>query len=102
MQAVVDRHHALVRRSAKQVIDDLLADARNGESQSPRPTAAEIRSREAYARRQARYEEAMTLIGKVLEDRRIRPIRPGLCAPPAGQLHLLEQHLDPVASCSPN
>jgi hypothetical protein len=40
MQAVVDGHHALVRRAAKQVIDGLLAD---------------------YARRRARYEEAAQL-----------------------------------------
>ena len=40
MRAIVDRHHALVRRAAKQVIDGLLADARNAQSQSPRLTAA--------------------------------------------------------------
>jgi hypothetical protein len=71
MQAVVDRHHALVHRSAKQVIDGLLADARNAERQSPRPTAAEIRSREAYARRQARYEEASQLRAQGLSISRI-------------------------------
>jgi transposase len=71
MQAVVDRHHALVHRSAKQVIDGLLADARNAERQSPRPTAAEIRSREAYARRQARYEEAAQLRARGLSLRGI-------------------------------
>ncbi|MBV8522766.1 MAG: hypothetical protein JOY71_11705, partial [Acetobacteraceae bacterium] len=49
---VVDRHHAMVRQAAKQIIDGLVADARNTES-PPRPTAAEIRSREGYARRQA-------------------------------------------------
>ncbi|MBV8521372.1 MAG: transposase [Acetobacteraceae bacterium] len=61
MQAVVDRHHTLVRRAAEQVINGLLANAQTAESSSPRPTAAEIRSREVYARRQARYEEAAQL-----------------------------------------
>jgi transposase len=71
MQAVVDRHHALVRRTARQVIDGLLAEARNAQSPSPRPTAAEIRSREAYARRQARYEEAAQLRARGLSLSRI-------------------------------
>jgi transposase len=61
MQAVVDRHHALVRRASRQVIDGLCANAANEQRQSARPTAAAIRSREAYARRQARYEEAAQL-----------------------------------------
>src|SRR6059058_5151968 len=77
MQAVVDRHHALVRRAAKQVIDGPLADARTVESPSPRPTAAEIRRREAYARRQARYEEAAQLRARGVSISRsaMRPAR---------------------------
>jgi len=71
MQAVVDRHHALVCRVVKQVIDGLRTDAQNAQSQSPRPTAAEIRRREAYARRQARYEEAAQLRARGLPLSRI-------------------------------
>ena len=42
MQAVVDRHHALARRAANQVVDGLRAEAWDAQSPSPRPTAAEI------------------------------------------------------------
>ena len=77
MQAVVDRHHALVRRAARQVIDGLLPEARNAQSPSPRPTAAEIRSREAYARRQARYRNS----GRVASPSAALPI----CSAPSGK-----------------
>ena len=71
MQAVVDRHHAVVRRAAGQVIDGLPADAGKAESPSPRPTATEIRRRESYARRQARYEEAAQLRARGVSISRI-------------------------------
>jgi transposase len=71
MQAVVDRHHALLRRAAKHVVDSLLAATGNAESPPPRPTAAEIRRHAAYGRRQARYEEAAQLRSRGLSLRRI-------------------------------
>lgn len=62
VQAVVDRHPAAVRRAAKQVVGELAATAQAAASAQPaKLTAAEIRRREAYARRQARYEEAARL-----------------------------------------
>ena len=62
VRAVVDRHHADARQAARQVIQDLAVAAHAAAmAVEKRPSAAELRLRDAYARRQARYEEAARL-----------------------------------------
>ncbi len=62
VRAVVDRHHADARRAARQVTHDLAVAAHAAAAAvEKKPTAAEVRLRAAYARRQARYEEAARL-----------------------------------------
>jgi hypothetical protein len=65
VQAVVDRHHAGVRRVAKEIAGEAAAEQAAIHSLEPDHTAqltsAEQRSQDAYARRQARCEEAAEL-----------------------------------------
>ena len=63
VQTVVGRKHVEVRRVAKQIAEEAVVAAA-GAPLAPgatKPTAAEQRSRTAYARRHARYEEAARL-----------------------------------------
>jgi len=64
VQAVVSRHHAGVRRVAKEIAGEVDAEAA-AVSLPPtdlaKPTTAEQRRQDAYARRHARYEEAAEL-----------------------------------------
>jgi len=64
VQTVVDRQHVEVRRVAKQIAEEAVVPAASAPPAPPdgaKPTAAEQRSRTAFARRQARYEEAARL-----------------------------------------
>jgi transposase len=64
VRAVVDRHHVEVRRVAKQIAGETVAPVASVSApptDAAKPTAAEQRSQNAYARRQARYEEAARL-----------------------------------------
>ena len=64
VQTVVDRQHVEVRRVAKQIAEEAVVPAASAPPAPPdaaKPTAAEQRSRTAYARRHARYEEAARL-----------------------------------------
>jgi transposase len=64
VRAIVDRHHVDVRRVAKQIAGEAVvavASVSGPPTDTAKPTAAEQRSRNAYARRQARYEEAARL-----------------------------------------
>jgi transposase len=62
VRAVVDRHHAEARRAARQVTQNLAVAAQVAAmAVEKEPTAAERRLRDAYARRQARHEEAARL-----------------------------------------
>jgi transposase len=72
VQAVVDRHRAVVQRAAKQVISELAIAAQAAiDAQPAKPTAAETRRREAHDRRQARYQEAARLSRAGVPLRRI-------------------------------
>ena len=58
VQTVVDRQHVEVRRVAKQIAEEAVVPAASAPLAppgAPKPTAAEQRSRTAYARRHARY-----------------------------------------------
>jgi transposase len=64
VRAVVERQHAAVQRVARQIAEEAVAPAANVPTPTPdtaKPTAAERRGQDAYARRQARYEEAARL-----------------------------------------
>jgi transposase len=61
VQAIVDGHHGAVRRVAKQVMEALINPAVVRAPEVPGSTAVERRGQAAYARRQARYEEAARL-----------------------------------------
>ena len=64
VRTIVDRQHVEVRRVAKQIAEEAVVPAASlplALSDTAKPTAAEQRSRTAYARRQARYEEAARL-----------------------------------------
>jgi transposase len=64
VRAVVDRRHAEVRRAAKQVAESTVVPNASVPAAAPeiaKATAAERRRQDAYARRQARYEEAAQL-----------------------------------------
>jgi len=62
VRAIVDRHHAAVRRAAGEVMGELAATAHAAARVVPaKLTAAVLRHRTAHARRQARYEEAARL-----------------------------------------
>ena len=62
MRSVVERHHAVIRRVAWQVADEMAAQPRVAPVEAPRPTAAERRKQAAFARRQVRYEQAEQLL----------------------------------------
>jgi transposase len=62
LRSVVERHHAAIRRIARQIEDELAAKPRGAPVEAPRPTASERRKQAAFARRQARYEEADRLL----------------------------------------
>jgi transposase len=64
VRAVVDRHHAAIRKVAKQVSEEAVQPTAGEPAAAPaaaKPTAAERRRQDAYARRQKRYEEAARL-----------------------------------------
>ena len=64
VRAVVDRHHAAIRKAAKQISEEMVRPAAGEPEAAPvaiKPTAAERRRQDAYARRQKRYEEAARL-----------------------------------------
>ena len=64
VRTVVDRQHVEVRRVAKLIAEEAVVPVANLPPTPPdgaKPTAVEQRSRTAYARRQARYEEAARL-----------------------------------------
>jgi transposase len=64
VQTVVSRHHADVRRVAKEIAGEMAAEAAAVSlppTDMAKPTAAKQRSQDAHARRQARYEEAAEL-----------------------------------------
>jgi transposase len=74
VRAVVDRHHVEVRRVAKQVAGEVVVATAAASVVPPdtaKPTAAEQRSQNAYARRQARYEEAARLKAAGMSLKRI-------------------------------
>jgi transposase len=64
VRAVVQNQYVGVKRIARQIAEEAVVPSVNMLAAAPdtaKPTAAERRSREAYARRQARYEEAAQL-----------------------------------------
>ena len=64
VQAVVSRHHAGVRRVAKEIAGEVNAEAAAAcvpPTETAKATAAERRRQDTYARRHARYEEAAEL-----------------------------------------
>ena len=64
VRAVVDRQHAAIRRVSKQIADEAAALVATMSTPIPdpvKPTTAGRRSQAAFARRQARYEEAARL-----------------------------------------
>jgi hypothetical protein len=74
VRAVVDGHHAGVRRVARQIAGEATVPATGLHATMPaaaKPTAAERRSQNAYARRQARYEDAARLKATGMSLRRI-------------------------------
>jgi transposase len=62
MRSIVERYHAVLRRIARQVADEMAARPHHAPVEAPRPTAPERRKRAAFARRQARYMEAERLL----------------------------------------
>jgi transposase len=64
VRTVVDRQHVEVRKVAKQIAEEAVAPAASAAMAAPdinKPTAAQQRSQNAYARRQVRYVEAAQL-----------------------------------------
>jgi transposase len=62
LRSVVERQHGAIRRIARQVAEEM-ADRPHGRTiEVPRPTAPERRKQAAFARRQARYEQAERLL----------------------------------------
>ena len=64
VRAVVDRQHAAIRRVSRQIAEEaaaLVASIAMATPDPVKPSAAERRSQAAFARRQARYEEAAQL-----------------------------------------
>ena len=70
VRTVVDREHAVVRRIAKRITEHTAVPAIDTATSADdlKLTAAEQRSRDAYARRQARYEEVAKLHAAGLKD----------------------------------
>lgn len=74
VQAAVDRHHAKVRRVAKEIAGKVAAEAAAippPPADLAKPTIAERRSQDAHARRHARYEEAAELRAAGVSIKRI-------------------------------
>jgi transposase len=64
VRSLVDRHHATIQRVARQISDQMTMLSASAPVVAPEDiklTAADRRSQAAYARRQARYEEAARL-----------------------------------------
>jgi len=74
VRAVVDSHRAGIRKVNRQITEELAANLPAEAPPSQMPTVAERRSREAYARRQARYEEAARLKGVGVSIKRIATV----------------------------
>ena len=80
VRAVVDRQHAAIRRMTRQIAEEAAMSASTMASMATdpinpiRPTAAEQRSQTAYARRQARYEEAARLKASGMSIKRIAAV----------------------------
>lgn len=74
LRSVVKRYHAVVRRIAQQVADEMAAKPRAAPVEAPRPAGPERRKRAAFARRPARYEQAERLLadGLPLRDAAVR------------------------------
>jgi DNA-binding NarL/FixJ family response regulator len=77
VRAVVDRQHAAIRWISAQIAEEAAMPAGTIAAVAPeqihpiKPTAAEQRSQTAYARRQARYEEAARLRASGMSIKRI-------------------------------
>jgi transposase len=71
VRAVVDKHDATARRIARSVAAKMPSAASVVERTAVQPTAAERRRQQAFARRQARYEEAARLHDEGVPLRRI-------------------------------
>jgi len=74
VRAVVDNHRAGIRKVSRQTTEELAASRPVETRPAAMPTAAERRSREAYARRQARYEEAVRLKAVGVSIKRIATV----------------------------
>ena len=77
VRAVVDREHAAIRRMSRQIAEEAavaattIASVATDQIPPIKPTAAEQRSQTAWARRQARYEEAARLRASGMSIKRI-------------------------------
>ena len=80
VRAVVDREHAAIRRVSKQIAEEAavpastIASVATDQINPIKPTAAEQRSQTAFARRQARYEEAARLRASGMSIKRIAAV----------------------------
>ena len=73
VRAVVENQYVGVKRVARQIAEEAVVPSVTVPTAAPdaaKPTAAERRSQEAYARRQARYEEAARLKAAVGAERK--------------------------------
>jgi transposase len=61
VQIIVGRHHAAIRKAAREVVSELAAAAHLDRIATVKPTARQIRSRQTHARWHARYDEASRL-----------------------------------------
>ena len=62
LRSAVERQHGAIRRIARQMVDEMEARPHGRTAETPRPTAPERRKQAAFARRQARYEQAERLL----------------------------------------
>src|SRR3954451_22204555 len=62
LRSAVERQHGAIRRIARQMADEMEARPHGRTAEAPRPTAPERRKQAAFARRQARYEQAERLL----------------------------------------
>lgn len=74
MRSIVERHHAIVHRIARQITNEMATRPQEAPAEPSRPTAPIRRKQAAFARRQARYEEAKRLLadGLPLPDVAVR------------------------------